>query len=67
MVNDDRLRVRQALTVALPDLKENKYDEMMEVIEDIISHKELVKVFEIIKVNKRHLKLKLPIDYVSRY
>ena len=45
MVNDDRLRVRQALTVALPDLKENKYDEMMEVIEDIISHKELVKTF----------------------
>ncbi|XP_063680847.1 transient receptor potential cation channel subfamily M member-like 2 isoform X3 [Bolinopsis microptera] len=40
--NDDRLKVRQALIEALPDFEESKYDELMEIVEEIISQEKLV-------------------------
>ena len=36
------LQVRQALTAALPRLDEDKYDELMGVVEEIILKDELV-------------------------
>ncbi|KAL5258514.1 hypothetical protein ACHWQZ_G009114 [Mnemiopsis leidyi] len=43
--DDDRMKVRQALTAALPRLDEDKYDELMGVVEDVILKDELVTVW----------------------
>ena len=63
--NDDRLKVRHALIGALPDFEENKYDEMMEMIEEIISQEELVRTFSHLMrvqeagINQRFIKMQL--------
>ena len=36
------MKVREALTAALPRLDEEKYDELMDVVEDVILHESLV-------------------------
>ncbi|KAL5258667.1 hypothetical protein ACHWQZ_G009211 [Mnemiopsis leidyi] len=43
--NDDRLRIRESLTQVLPDYDDSEYDKMMEEIEEIVSHKDLVTVW----------------------
>ena len=39
---DDRMKVRAALTAALPRLDESKYDEYMGLVEEVIVHEDLV-------------------------
>ena len=39
---DDRMKVRAALTAALPRLEESKYDEYMGLVEEVIVHEDLV-------------------------
>ncbi|XP_063680838.1 transient receptor potential cation channel subfamily M member 2-like isoform X3 [Bolinopsis microptera] len=43
---DDRMKVRSALTAALPRLEESKYDEFMGIIEEVILHEDLVTIWK---------------------